>query len=297
MFFISKRTIWTMVALIILVGLFGWAWRYRTSVPFVTRPLVMVSTPFQYGSARTAQEILATADILDGAINGYEEMEQLRRENGVLRSRLTARDELLAENIRLRELLDFRATYPQYTLLGSHVISREYGTWSNTILIDRGENDGVQKYMPVMVPAGLVGFVSDAFPDSARVQLILDPRTAVGGIVQRPESRLAAIVTGSGNDPLHPEMIDIVKEGDIEVGDAIITSGYGGVYPKGILIGTVNAMEPDPSGVVKRAILEPAAPFGRLEEVFVILYVDETVPLAPEELTADMEAEREAIAE
>ena len=66
-------------------------------------------------------------------------------------------------------------------------------------------------------------------------------------------------------------MIDIVKEGDIVVGDAVVTSGYGGLYPKGLLIGTVKEIVPDPSGVVKRAVLTPAVDFTKLEEVLVIL--------------------------
>lgn len=284
MFFINKRLIWLAAAGIILIGLFGWAWRHRESVPFVTRPLVMATTPFQYGSARTAQEVLAATQILDGAVRGYDEMNALRRENEALRGQLTAERELLAENIRLRELLGFETTYSQYRLLGTRVIAREYGTWVNTILIDRGANNGVQKYMPVILPAGLVGFVSDVYPDSARVQLVLDPRTAVSGIVQRAESRIVSIVTGDGNDPLHPEMVNIVKEGDIVVGDTIVTSGYGGLYPKGILIGTVKEIKPDPSGVVKRAVLEPAVAFDRLEEVFVILTPAEMAPVLPDEV-------------
>lgn len=284
MFSINKRWIWLAAIVIVVIGLFGWAWRHRESVPFVTRPLVMATTPFQYGAARTAQEVLAGFHILDGAVRGYAEMTELRRENDALKGELTAQREILAENIRLRALLGFEATYPQYQLLGARVIAREYGAWVHTVTIDRGSHDGVTKYMPVMVPAGAVGFVADVFPDSARVQLILDPRTAVSGIVQRPESRVSSIVTGNGNDAAHPEMINIVKEGDIVVGDTVVTSGYGGLYPKGLLIGTVTSIVPDPSGVVKRAVLTPAVDFNRMEEVFVILTPSEVAPVAPDEV-------------
>ena len=247
----ERRTLIWAVAILLLIGLVGWAWRHREAVPFVTQPLVAAATPFEYGTARVAQEVLAGATILRGAVTGYAEM--------------------IAENERLRGLLQFEATYPQYQVLAARVITRDDGGWTQSAVIDRGQAEGLTKYMAVMLPQGVVGFVSDVYPHSARIQFILDPRTAVGGIVQRPQSRVAALVSGNGNDVAHPEMIDIVKEGDIVVGDAVVTSGYGGLYPKGLLIGTVKEIVPDPSGVVKRAVLTPAVDFTKLEEVLVIL--------------------------
>ncbi len=275
MVFFTKRTMWLALGLIALIGLFGWSWRHRESVPFVTRPLVTVVTPFQSGTARLAQELATTWDLAAGAVHGWEENRTLAAQNAALQSQLTSMRELWAENIRLRELLGMRTEYPAYRLLGARVIGRDYGGWTNTILIDRGTNDGLAVYMPVILPQGLAGFVSEVMPQSARVQLLIDPRTAVSGVVQRPTSRVVSIVSGNGNDPTHLEMVNIVKEGDITVGDTIVTSGYGGIYPKGLAVGTVSAVEPDPSGVVKRAVITPAASFDRLEEVFVLL--DEVV--------------------
>lgn len=268
---IERRTLVWAIAILLLIGLVGWAWRHRETVPFVTQPLVATATPFEYGTARVAQEVLGGATILRGAVTGYAELQQLRAENDSLRGALTAQREIVAENERLRALLQFEATYPQYQVLAARVITRDDGGWTQSAVIDRGKAEGLTKYMAVMLPQGVVGFVSDVYPHSARIQFILDPRTAVGGIVQRPQSRVAALVSGNGNDVAHPEMIDIVKEGDIVVGDAIVTSGYGGLYPKGLLIGTVKEIVPDPSGVVKRAVLTPAVDFTKLEEVLVIL--------------------------
>lgn len=280
----SRRVLWVFVGILILVGIFGWAWRHRESVPFVTKPLVTLTTPFQYGAARGTQELMAGISVLRAAVQGERERTELERENAELRMMLTSQRELLAENIRLRDLLSFQVSYPQYSLLSSHVIARDDGGWTQTILIDRGADDGVREYMPVLLPEGLVGFVSDVYPSSARVRLLIDPRTAVGGIVQRPESRVASMVTGNGNDREHPEMIQIIKEGDIVSGDTIVTSGYGGLYPKGIFIGTVIAVEPDASGVVKRAVLNPGVRFDSLEEVFVVLAADTAAPLDPADM-------------
>lgn len=139
--------------------------------------------------------------MIDQILSDWEELEALRRENGALRAEQTAYSGILAENIRLRELAGFRQGYKQFTLLGASVIDRDYGSWSDTMVIDRGTDSGIAKYMPVIVPGGLVGFVSDVYLNSARVQLITDPRTSVGAVVQRPGSRVASIVRGNGSRP------------------------------------------------------------------------------------------------
>jgi rod shape-determining protein MreC len=155
-------------------------------------------------------------------------------------------------------------------MLGAKVIAKDYNSWTNTITIDRGSSDGVNKYMPVIVPQGVVGFVSSVSRYTSQVQLLVDPRTAIGGIVQRPESRVASILKGDGNNSDFLVFGNIPKEADVIKGDTIVTSGYGGVYPKGLLIGTVSQVSADGSGVSLAALVKPAVDFTKVEEVFVI---------------------------
>jgi len=124
--------------------------------------------------------------------------------------------------------------------------------------------------MAVITPDGVVGFISDAFSDSARVQLMTDPRTSVGAVVQRPESRVASVVRGNGNMPLEPQFVNVAKEADILEGDTLITSGFGSIYPKGLYIGKIVSIHMDDSDFVKYAVIEPGVDFSKLEEVFVI---------------------------
>lgn len=144
------------------------------------------------------------------------------------------------------------------------------------MVIDRGSDDGVAKDMPVITPAGVVGFISEVYPQSARVQLMLDPRTSVGAIVQRPESRVASVVRGNGNVPTEPQFVNIAKEADILEGDTLVTSGFGSIYPKGLYIGTVVSIHQSDNNFVKYAVIRPAVDFDRLEEVFVILKSSDT---------------------
>ena len=187
-------------------------------------------------------------------------------------------NEALAENARLKALLGYKQTKTQFDLVAARVIGRDYATWSGVIVIDRGTSSGVHENMPVVTEKGLVGVVVEAAPYSSKVRLILDPRAAVGTIVQRQESRVAGIVEGDPANPLMPRMKNIPKSADVVEDDVVVTSGYGGVYPKGLLVGTVKALKNDEGGLLKYAVLEPAVDFQRLEDVAVIVASREAPP-------------------
>ena len=165
------------------------------------------------------------------------------------------------------------------TLAG--IITKDYGTWTNTFTIDKGSEDGMAVNMAVVVPSGVVGFITDVYPHSSRVQTILDPRSAIGVIVQRPESRLSGVVKGDGDSPRTPSMVNIARDGDVLVGDKLITSGYGGIYPKGLPVGNVQSIENDTEGFVKNAVITPSVDFYRLEEVFVLTSSSVSAPQKP----------------
>ena len=168
-------------------------------------------------------------------------------------------------------------------MLGASVIERDYGGWTHTMVIDRGEDSGLKKYMPVIVPSGIVGFVSEVYLNSARVQLLLDPRTTIGGIVQRPASRVVSMVSGNSGNPGYLSLVSLPKEADVIKGDIIVSSGYGGVYPKGMVIGTVEQVDVDAEGGTQSAQIRPAADFSHMEEVFVI--TDHIQKTSPESIT------------
>ena len=109
---------------------------------------------------------------------------------------------------KIRDYVNFSVSvkaHKNLQLVAGPVISRDYGTWTNTMIIGVGENEGIKENMAVITPDGVVGFISDVFPSSARVQLLTDPRTSIGAIVQRAESRVASVVRGNGNMPTEPQ--------------------------------------------------------------------------------------------
>lgn len=279
MIFFGKKKIASIILLFAFMGACGWFWRHREYVPFVSQPLSVGAAPFEYGVSRAAWLGENSIGILKQVFTNWKDLEDLKRENDSLRAEQNAYSEVLAENIRLRNLLKFKQGYTSYNMVGASVIERDYGGWTHTMVIDRGEDSGIKKYMPVIVPTGLVGFVSEVYMNSARVQLLLDPRTTVGGIVQRPASRVVSMVSGNSGNPGYLTFLSLPKESDVIKGDTIVTSGYGGVYPKGLIIGTVEQVDVDSEGGTQSAEIKPAADFNHMEEVFIITdHIQKTSP-------------------
>ncbi|AXB82166.1 rod shape-determining protein MreC [Megasphaera hexanoica] len=272
MYSFGKKSIIVVLVLFIIIAVVGWAWRQRDSLPFITKPLQIVAAPFEYGASRIMDTLSSTFHIVDISLKNRIEWESLEKENAELKERSVDYDEILAENKRYRELLDFKAAHRQFNVRAGSVISRDYGTWSNTMVIDIGSEDGIEENMAVVTPAGVVGFISDVYPHSSRVQLLTDPRTSIGAIVQRPESRVSSVVRGNGNVPTEPQFVNIAKDADILEGDTLVTSGFGSIYPKGLYIGTIVSIHQDDNDFVKYAVIRPDVDFSKLEEVFVITH-------------------------
>ena len=272
MYSFGKKSIIVVLVLFIIIAVVGWAWRQRDSLPFITKPLQIVAAPFEYGASRIMDTLSSTFHIVDISLKNRIEWESLEKENAELKERSVDYDEILAENKRYRELLDFKAAHRQFNVRAGSVISRDYGTWSNTMVIDIGSEDGIEENMAVVTPAGVVGFISDVYPHSSRVQLLTDPRTSIGAIVQRPESRVSSVVRGNGNVPTEPQFVNIAKDADILEGDTLVTSGFGSIYPMGLYIGTIVSIHQDDNDFVKYAVIRPGVDFSKLEEVFVITH-------------------------
>lgn len=271
MFFFDKRKIVLVIVILLILGFCGWGWRHRNSVPFVSKSLAFVTAPFEYGVSRGSYLGKTGIYVIDQMINNWNELENLKKENGSLKSEQSVYKEILAENERYRKLLGFKEKNKEYTLIGATTIMRDYGVWSNTLVIDRGEDSGLKKYMPVIVPEGVVGYITEVYPTSSRVKLLIDPSCKVGVLVQRLDSRVEAIASGNSGNPGSLVISNLSREDDIVKGDQIIASGYGGVYPKGTLIGVVEKIILDESGATQSAEIKPSVNFGHLEEVFVIL--------------------------
>lgn len=173
------------------------------------------------------------------------------------------------ENERLQQLLDLK---DKYDLSGTaaRVIGRSSQAWNQTVTLDKGSADGVATGQTVMGTSGVVGQVISATNGTATVRLLSDPQSGAAAMVQ--SSRDEGIVTGSLSGVLYLE--DLETDAKVEAGDVIITSGLGGSYAKGLIIGTVVSVETAQGDSSRRAVISPNDEISSLEEVFVVSTVD-----------------------
>jgi rod shape-determining protein MreC len=203
--------------------------------------------------------------------------EDLQQENGRLRSQVDSLSvdnlhlkEAEAENASLRELLGFKQTHPSYVLLGGEVVGHVVGQAPTNLVqevtIDLGTQDAIRSNMPVVTSLGLVGRVLEANPSSARVLLITDGRSAVGVTVQR--SRATGLVEGRPGGRLF--LTAVRQDESIAVGDIIETSGIGGIFPRGLIVGQISKVIRSDVQMFQEAEITPTASLSNLERVLVI---------------------------
>lgn len=198
-----------------------------------------------------------------GLARRVKELESRLRVLDYLQSRLV---EVEAENERLRELLEFQDLTPA-KYKAAKVFGRDPSKWFSSVSISLGSEDGVQPDAAVVSQAGLVGRVLSLGDNVSTVLLVTDPASGVGAAVQR--SRDLGVVLGGGSpDTLTARFFS--KDADVRVGDLIITSGMGSKFPGGILIGEVISVRVPQPGLVKEAVVRPAADLEHLEEVMVV---------------------------
>jgi rod shape-determining protein MreC len=173
--------------------------------------------------------------------------------------------EAVATNVRLNQLLDL-AQKLEEPVITAHVIGRDPALWFKTITIDKGISAGVKKGMPVVTVEGVVGQVINVSPSFAKILLATDPNSAIDAIIQ--SNRALGIVKGDGQS-YHLDYV--LKDKEVAKDDLVITSGMGGVFPKGLLIGQVADVGKDKRGMFHSITVRPAVDFRELEYVTIIL--------------------------
>jgi rod shape-determining protein MreC len=188
-----------------------------------------------------------------------EEVHNLKQENADLKESAQAAE-------RLQRLLLFKERVPT-PMISAEVVAYSSSPLFRSIVINKGERDGLRKGMPVVNWEGVIGRVIRTSPHSSVVLLIVDRNSSVDSLVQR--TRTEGIVEGGGGAQCYLRYVPRTE--DIEVGDHIITSGLEGIFPKGLSMGDVTRVEKKEYGLFQEVEVTPSAHFSRLEEVLIIL--------------------------
>lgn len=212
----------------------------------------------------------------------FYEVEELKAENEALRvtiaemeEKIRESEQALEENARLRELLDLSERRRDFKYVMAEIVSRYSSNWASTFTIGKGSMHGIEPFDCVINEQGfLVGYVSEVGTNWSIITTVIDTDIELGAMIAR--TRESAVAEGD---------FALMSEGKLKLtylpedtvllnGDVIYTSGVGGVYPKGIRIGTVTKVQTDASGMGNYAIIEPAVDLDKLTQVFVITDFD-----------------------
>ena len=237
--------------------------KLRSLVTQLFSPVLQTSAALQHWWDESRQEVQSRTALLQ---QNHELRSQLALQMQE-RLRLT---ELEDENRRLRDMAGFRQVAGP-RLKPAHITGRDPSNWWKTIILDIGSDQGVAEGCAVVTTSGLVGKTVAVTRITSRVLLIVDPNCKVSALIQETRSPgiVEGIFEGLGAEP-GCRMDFIGREAKVFANYTVITSGLGGVFPKGIRVGTLEPAALSESGLYKTARLKPAVDLNRLEEVFVI---------------------------
>jgi rod shape-determining protein MreC len=196
----------------------------------------------------------------------------VKQENAELKRRLEELDQkevryqeavLLAK--RLEGLLDLKKQLA-LPVSGARVVAYDPSQWSRCVIIDMGKNEGAAVGLPVLSGAGIVGRIVETYPHYAKVMLIVDRNSGADAIIQR--NRVRGIIQGKGGNRCSLEYVP--KNADVEVGDLVLASGLGGIYPAGQTFGRVTQVDKSGGGPFQDIMVAPAENLSALEEVLIV---------------------------
>jgi len=264
----SKKTVLILAGILLLtVNLIMLAvTTRRPAASGLGRAMIAFVAPFQELATR------AVKTIQDGWWNYFylvsisRENQRLLKELGKSHQKIIQQSELELENQRLRELLGFKRSLPA-PAIAAEIIGKDPSAWFKTVIIDKGSSDGLRRGLPAVSSLGVVGQIVDVSGRQSRLMLIIDRNSGADALVQRTRAR--GVVKGTSRDECYLDYV--LHADDVRVGDLVVSSGFEGVYPKGLLIGTVTAVDFKGGDFFKDVQITPAVDFDKLEEVLIIL--------------------------
>ncbi len=200
--------------------------------------------------------------------NIIAENEELKSRNSELETELRELEMIKAENTKLQEYMSLSTKYSSYQTIPAYVINKDVSNYSSTLILNVGSNDGIKENMTVIADKGLVGHIISVSDETCKVQVIIDPASTVSCSISTTEESIICKGTLENNQVLRASYIPTGAE--LIQGDKAYTSGIGGIYPKGIIIGTVKEIITTSNITDRYAIVEPSVDFSKVDTVLII---------------------------
>lgn len=231
----------------------------------VANKLVM---PVQNGLTYLKNKISGKSDFFTDINNLKTENKELQEKNSQLEQSLRELENIKTENETLKEYLGLTEKYGEYKTVPGYVINKDISNYSKTIIINIGSKDGIEKNMTVIADEGLVGHVISVTQNTAKVRTIIDTSSSISCLMSTSKDSIICKGTLENNAEL--KAMYISTDASLIQGDSVETSGLGGLYPKGIHVGSVKKIISTKNIIDRYAMIETAVDFNKLNTVLVI---------------------------
>ena len=227
----------------------------------------------------TEKVITYPFNYINNKTKDYKKLKNTKKDNDILETSIDRIDSIEAENIELRrqieqmkEELDISYTLSDYEYLNATVVSRNVGFWYNTITIDKGSYNGIEQDMVVINSKGLIGRVirTTTFTSDVRLITTSDTNNKISVHISNGDTNLYGLINNYDYNDNLLEIEGISNTKDVNIGDYVYTSGLGGVFPSGILIGTVTDISTDSYDLAKIIKVKPSADFNDINYVSIL---------------------------
>ncbi len=225
----------------------------------------VVTTPVRVLGSLVATPFNAAGNVMGNLTASQETLSELREQNAELTAQVAELSESKKTSERLESLLNLQSTY-SLTSTAARIIGNSYDAWSRAVTIDKGTAAGFSCGMAVCNSGGVIGQIVEVSATTSTVQLITDEGSGVSAMIQ--STRAQGMLQGQPDGSLRLSYVS--TESDVKVGDIVITSGIGGVYPKGLPLGTVSSVEKSDNDVYYTIVVRAQSTAENNEEVLVI---------------------------
>lgn len=256
----------TIIILIILVVLSNINVEKFYYVESVASKLVI---PIQNGMVFLKNKLEGNSSFFVDLTKLREENLKLKEENSNLEQSLRELEIIKAENSTLKEYMNLKDKYVDYNAIPAYIVEKDISNFSNIMVINVGEKDGIKKNMTVIADKGLVGHIIEVNSDSSKVEVIVDAASSVSATVSTTKD--AIVCKGMLDSDSSLKATYIPTDATLVEGDSVETSGMGGIYPKGIHIGTIHEVVSTKNSIDRYAIIKTAVDFSTIQTVLVIV--------------------------
>ncbi|MED3549153.1 rod shape-determining protein MreC [Cytobacillus praedii] len=270
-FFLNKRLIILLVSIIILVALIGFSLSGRSKLSWPEQFIKDTTGWVQTAVSRPTHYVANFFENLKDLQNTYTENKELKSRLDELARLESEVQKLKKDNTELQEILDIKDSLSAFEPKQATVIGRNPDKWTELLIINKGSRDGIEQNMAVITAKGLIGKVKNSQPFTSTVQLLssMDPTNRISAEIQADGESIFGFIEGYDDEKGLLMMKRIPSDAKVKKGQTVISSGKGGVFPKGLLIGKVVEVAPAEYGLTQTAYIEPGANFDDIEHVMV----------------------------